>query len=54
MGLRIVGEAPFTTGVPGKPASRIASIFPNTGTMVTLPGIHATQRLAYESAACRS
>ena len=47
MGLRIVGEAPFTTGVPGKPASRIASIFPNTGTMVTLPGIHATHRLAY-------
>ena len=47
MGLTIVGEDPLATGVRGKPTSRIATLFPDTGTMVTLPGIHATQRLAY-------
>jgi len=47
MGLTIVGEDPLAAGVLGKPISRIATLFPATGTMVTLPGIHATQRLAY-------
>jgi len=45
--LRIVGERPFSKDVHGKSVSRIASLFPHAGTMVTLPGIHATQRLAY-------
>jgi len=47
MGLRIVGDPPFARDVHGKPASRIATLFPGSATMVTLPGIHATQRLAY-------
>ena len=31
----------------GKLKSRIATVFPSGNTLVTLPGIHATQRLAY-------
>ena len=27
--------------------SRIATVFPDDNTIVTLPGIHATQRVAY-------
>lgn len=45
--LRFVGDPPFARDVHGKRASRIATLFPGSGTMVTLPGIHATQRLAY-------
>jgi len=47
MGLRIVGEDPLGEGVAGKSIPRIATLFPRTATLVTLPGIHATQRLAY-------
>ena len=47
MGLKIVGEDPLGEGGAGKPVPRIATLFPRTATLVTLPGIHATQRLAY-------
>ncbi|NQT16383.1 MAG: hypothetical protein HQ582_26735 [Planctomycetes bacterium] len=47
MGLRIVGNAPFSAGEAGRRPSRIATLFPSTATIITLPGIHATQRLAY-------
>ncbi|HUT92348.1 MAG TPA: hypothetical protein VMY37_22830 [Thermoguttaceae bacterium] len=47
MGLKIVGEDPLGEGGAGKRAPRIATLFPRTATLVTLPGIHATQRLAY-------
>lgn len=47
MGLRFIGEDPFPKDGAEHPVSRIATIFPRTCTLVTLPGIHATQRLAY-------
>ncbi len=47
MGLRIVGEDPLPKQGREAPTSHIATLFPRTATMVTLPGIHATQRLAY-------
>lgn len=45
-GVRIIGEHPFAKDASGKPRSRIGTIFPSRKTLVTLPGIHATQRLA--------
>lgn len=47
MTLRIIGESPL--GRPGAnvPPVRIGTVFPFAGVLVTLPGIHATQRLAY-------
>jgi hypothetical protein len=45
--LNILGEPPFTTDATGKPKSRIAMVFPASRTLVTVPGIHATQRLEY-------
>jgi hypothetical protein len=47
MGLTIIGQAPLARDAQGRLVSRIATIFPPTKTLVTLPGIHATQRLAY-------
>ncbi|TAN37191.1 MAG: hypothetical protein EPN23_06480 [Verrucomicrobia bacterium] len=47
MTLRIIGEHPLATNGGGALKSRIATIFPRAGVLVTLPGIHATQRLAY-------
>jgi hypothetical protein len=43
----ILGEHPLVKDRNGKLKSRIATIFPFANTIVTLPGIHATQRLAY-------
>ena len=47
MPLNILGEHPLAKDGNGKLKSRIATIFPFANTIVTLPGIHATQRLAY-------
>lgn len=47
MVLNIIGEHPLAKGAGGKLKSRIATLFPGTGALVTLPGIHAMQRLAY-------
>jgi hypothetical protein len=47
MTLRIIGEHPLATNGDGALKSRIATLFPRAGVLVTLPGIHATQRLAY-------
>lgn len=44
---RIVGEPPLAKDSNGKLISRIATAFPYDNTVVTLPGIHATQRMAY-------
>jgi hypothetical protein len=44
---RIIGEHPLAKDADGKLKSRIATIFPYGNTIVTLPGIHATQRMAY-------
>jgi hypothetical protein len=45
--LQIVGEPLFAKDSDGKLKSRIATVFPEAATLITLPGIHATQRLAY-------
>lgn len=50
MNLRIIGEHPLARDASNRLRSRIGTIFPHSGTLVTLPGIHATQRLAYVSA----
>ena len=47
MVLRVLGEHPFAIHRNGRLKSRIGTIFPDSGTIVTLPGIHATQRLDY-------
>ena len=44
---QIIGEHPLARSVDGKLKSRIATVFPFGNTIVTLPGIHATQRMAY-------
>lgn len=41
-----LGEHPFVKNSDGLLASRIATAFPRHAMVVTLPGIHATQRLA--------
>ncbi len=47
MSLRIIGDRPLARDAQGRLQSRIATIFPRSNTLVTLPGIHATQRMAY-------
>ncbi len=47
MALRILGPHPFERDDQGRLKSRIATVFPHGKTLVTLPGIHATQRNAY-------
>ena len=44
---RILGEHPLAKDGNGKLKSRIATVFPYGNTIVTTPGIHATQRAAY-------
>ncbi len=46
-GVTILGEHPFTHTPAGKSKARIATAFPMRDTIVTLPGIHVTQRQAY-------
>lgn len=50
MSIRIIGDPFFTRDAKGSLASRIATLFPRARTLVTLPGIHATQRIAYVDA----
>jgi len=47
MAIRIVGDHPLTRDEQGRLKSRIATLFLSDHVLVTLPGIHATQRLAY-------
>ena len=44
---RILGEHPFATDAQGKLKSRIGTVFPQSRVLITLPGIHATQRQAW-------
>lgn len=44
---RVIGEHPLAKDQNGKLKSRIATAFPSGNTIVTTPGIHATQRTAY-------
>lgn len=47
MNIRILGEHPLAKTPEGKLVSRIGTVFPRSRTIVTIPGIHATQRVAY-------
>lgn len=47
MSLIVIGEMLLARDAQGRLQSRIATIFPRSRTLVTLPGIHATQRMAY-------
>ncbi len=47
MALAIIGQHPLARDERHQPPCRIATIFLPTRTLVTLPGIHATQRQAY-------
>ncbi len=42
-----IGEDMLARDETGRLRTRIATVFPHSQTIVTLPGIHATQRLAY-------
>jgi hypothetical protein len=44
---QIIGEPLSAVGADGKLKSKIATVFINSRTILTLPGIHATQRAAY-------
>ncbi|OGV68069.1 MAG: hypothetical protein A2283_18680 [Lentisphaerae bacterium RIFOXYA12_FULL_48_11] len=45
--LEIVGDHPLAKDDQGNLKSRIGTIFTNNNTLITIPGIHATQRMAY-------
>lgn len=47
MSVRIIGPHPLANDEAGHPLCRIATIFPDQDVIVTLPGIHATQRLDF-------
>ncbi len=50
MGLKIIGEHPLAKNDRGMLKSRIGTIFPAANTLVTIPGIHATQKVAFVTA----
>lgn len=47
MSLEILGSPPFELDVKGQLRSRIATIFPKHGVLITVPGIHAWQRAEF-------
>jgi hypothetical protein len=47
---QLIGEDPLARDENGRSRVRIATVFPKTGTIVTVPGTHATQRIAYVDA----
>lgn len=47
MSVRIIGPHPLANDEAGRPLCRIATVFPDQDVVVTLPGIHATQRLDF-------
>ncbi|MGO9308310.1 MAG: hypothetical protein ACLQDL_04730 [Spirochaetia bacterium] len=46
-GVTILGDPPFARTPAGKLKARIATAFPGHDTLVTVPGIHVTQRQAF-------
>ncbi|HTZ53315.1 MAG TPA: hypothetical protein VMF68_16720 [Spirochaetia bacterium] len=46
-GISLLGDHPFARAPDGKLKTRIATAFPARQTVVTLPGIHVTQRQAF-------
>ncbi len=47
MTLTLIGEHPLATDATGRLKSGIATIFPHAEALVTLPGIHITQRIEF-------
>ena len=47
MTIKFIGEPLLAKNAEGRLRSRIATIFVGSQTVVTLPGVHATQRMAY-------
>lgn len=47
---KVIGEDLLARDEHNRPRVRIATVFPKTETIVTLPGTHATQRVAYVDA----
>ncbi|MEI8140082.1 MAG: hypothetical protein WCI03_09460 [bacterium] len=47
MTIRILGAHPLAVDREGRLLSRTGTLFPRSRTLVTLPGIHATQSIAY-------
>lgn len=47
MALDVIGPPPFARDAAGRQLTHIGTLFPERKTLVTLPGIHATQRLAF-------
>lgn len=47
MVLNIIGEHPLVKDASGAITSKIATLFPASRQLITLPGVHATQRLAW-------
>ena len=45
--ITFLGDHPFAKDANGKLKARIGTAFSRGNTLVTLPGIHATQRQAY-------
>ncbi len=45
--IHIIGENPLKINADGTPHVRIATAFPRALTLVTLPGIHCSQRIAF-------
>jgi hypothetical protein len=45
--IRVLGKPPLARDAQGRLYSRIATVFPRSRTLVTLPGIHCTQRQAF-------
>lgn len=43
----IIGDHPLAKDSQGSLCSRIGTVFPHADTIVTIPGIHATQRVAF-------
>jgi hypothetical protein len=47
MAVELIGPHPFECDAAGKQKSRIGTVFPFRRTLITLPGIHATQRMEF-------
>jgi hypothetical protein len=47
MAIEVIGPHPFERDATGRQKTRIGTVFPFWRTLVTLPGIHATQCLAF-------
>ena len=47
MAIEVIGPQPFERDAAGKQVTHIGTVFPFRRTLVTLPGIHATQRIAF-------